>query len=143
VEPLKVDHPKYTTVTTVIYHILIQSIYLSKQLKAGGVLCRDANNECDLPEYCSGDNGQCPLDVYKKNGNPCGLNQTSQQNTGKFFFCEPVVSLSLSLLYVTKQHHSITHYATKSCKSPFNKLVPIVKIKPFHNENYENFPKTT
>lgn len=37
-----------------------------------GTLCRAANNECDLPEHCTGDVGQCPADVYKKNGSPCG-----------------------------------------------------------------------
>uniref|UniRef100_A0A182FJR7 Uncharacterized protein n=1 Tax=Anopheles albimanus TaxID=7167 RepID=A0A182FJR7_ANOAL len=45
-------------------------------LKPPGVICRDAHNECDLPEYCTGDSGQCPLDVHKKNGNPCGMNST-------------------------------------------------------------------
>lgn len=37
-----------------------------------GTLCRAANNECDLPEHCTGDNGQCPADMYKKNASPCG-----------------------------------------------------------------------
>ncbi|XP_060833898.1 disintegrin and metalloproteinase domain-containing protein unc-71 isoform X4 [Rhopalosiphum padi] len=39
---------------------------------AMGTLCRAANNECDLPEHCTGDNGQCPADMYKKNASPCG-----------------------------------------------------------------------
>ncbi|KAJ9599237.1 hypothetical protein L9F63_010279, partial [Diploptera punctata] len=43
-------------------------------LRARGVVCRDAANECDLPEHCSGENGQCPIDIHKKNGNPCGTN---------------------------------------------------------------------
>ncbi|XP_033178317.1 disintegrin and metalloproteinase domain-containing protein 11 isoform X10 [Bombus impatiens] len=37
-----------------------------------GVVCRESTNECDLPEVCTGENGQCPADVYKKNGSPCG-----------------------------------------------------------------------
>ncbi|PSN55652.1 hypothetical protein C0J52_21827 [Blattella germanica] len=44
------------------------------RLRARGVVCRDAANECDLPEHCSGENGQCPIDIHKKNGNPCGTN---------------------------------------------------------------------
>ncbi|XP_073970527.1 disintegrin and metalloproteinase domain-containing protein mind-meld isoform X5 [Rhodnius prolixus] len=41
------------------------------KLKKGGTVCREASNECDLPEHCTGEHGQCPLDVHKKNGNPC------------------------------------------------------------------------
>ncbi|XP_024884939.1 disintegrin and metalloproteinase domain-containing protein 11 isoform X18 [Temnothorax curvispinosus] len=41
------------------------------KLRARGVICRESTNECDLPEVCSGDTGQCPPDVYKKNGNIC------------------------------------------------------------------------
>lgn len=38
------------------------------------MICRDSTNECDLPEVCSGDTGQCPVDVWKKNGNSCADN---------------------------------------------------------------------
>jgi hypothetical protein len=44
------------------------------QLRARGVICREADNECDLPEKCSGESGACPPDVHKKNGQPCGTN---------------------------------------------------------------------
>ncbi|XP_017754972.1 PREDICTED: disintegrin and metalloproteinase domain-containing protein 11 isoform X11 [Eufriesea mexicana] len=46
------------------------------KLLAHGVLCRESTNECDLPEVCTGKSGQCPADVYKKNGIPCSNNTT-------------------------------------------------------------------
>ncbi|KAJ8911454.1 hypothetical protein NQ315_013816 [Exocentrus adspersus] len=42
------------------------------QLRERGVVCREATNECDLPEHCSGETGECPSDIFKKNGSPCG-----------------------------------------------------------------------
>lgn len=42
------------------------------QLRERGSVCREARNDCDIPEHCTGDNGECPKDVYKKNGNKCG-----------------------------------------------------------------------
>ncbi|XP_049823271.1 disintegrin and metalloproteinase domain-containing protein 11 [Aethina tumida] len=44
------------------------------RLKERGVVCRDPSNECDLPELCTGESGECPADVFKKNGSPCGKN---------------------------------------------------------------------
>jgi len=55
----------------------ISSLYLPPfQLRPKDYICRDSNNECDLPEYCDGEIGQCPSDVFKKNGSPCGLSKT-------------------------------------------------------------------
>ncbi|XP_059352594.1 disintegrin and metalloproteinase domain-containing protein 9-like isoform X5 [Daphnia carinata] len=45
------------------------------KLRPKGYLCRDATNECDLPEICNGRSGQCPLDIFKKNGNQCEINK--------------------------------------------------------------------
>ncbi|XP_039296358.1 LOW QUALITY PROTEIN: disintegrin and metalloproteinase domain-containing protein unc-71 [Nilaparvata lugens] len=41
------------------------------RLRPSGVVCREASNECDLPEFCTGESGHCPTDVHKKNGHPC------------------------------------------------------------------------
>ncbi|XP_063359814.1 disintegrin and metalloproteinase domain-containing protein 11 isoform X2 [Cydia amplana] len=41
------------------------------QLKPRGVTCRDAANECDLEETCTGLTGVCPPDAYRKNGELC------------------------------------------------------------------------
>ncbi|XP_037067592.1 disintegrin and metalloproteinase domain-containing protein 26A-like [Peromyscus leucopus] len=35
-------------------------------------LCRERNNECDLPEWCHGTSAECPEDVYKEDGSSCG-----------------------------------------------------------------------
>ncbi|XP_060665493.1 uncharacterized protein LOC132797745 isoform X8 [Drosophila nasuta] len=45
------------------------------RLRPKDYICRDSHNECDLPEYCDGEVGQCPIDIYKKNGSPCGLSK--------------------------------------------------------------------
>ncbi|XP_037027838.1 disintegrin and metalloproteinase domain-containing protein unc-71 [Bradysia coprophila] len=47
------------------------------KLKKQGVICRPSSNECDIPEYCTGDSGICPRDVYKKNGNTCGQTRSA------------------------------------------------------------------
>lgn len=47
-------------------------VIVATQLRERGFICRDSRNECDIPEYCTGDNGQCPKDTFKKNGNVCG-----------------------------------------------------------------------
>ncbi|KAL0841707.1 hypothetical protein ABMA28_013979 [Loxostege sticticalis] len=41
------------------------------QLKPRGVVCRDATNECDLEETCTGLSGTCPPDSHRKNGEAC------------------------------------------------------------------------
>ncbi|KAH8320110.1 hypothetical protein KR067_006204, partial [Drosophila pandora] len=46
------------------------------RLRPKDYICRDSHNECDLPEYCDGEVGQCPSDEYKKNGSPCGINKS-------------------------------------------------------------------
>ena len=54
------------------------------KLRSPGYICRDSYNECDLPETCSGESGQCPADVYKKNGSPCGVGYSGMDKaTGK------------------------------------------------------------
>ncbi|XP_010620089.1 disintegrin and metalloproteinase domain-containing protein 25 isoform X2 [Fukomys damarensis] len=36
-----------------------------------GSVCREKNDECDLPEWCNGTSHECPKDVYVLNGMPC------------------------------------------------------------------------
>ncbi|SPP80365.1 disintegrin and metalloproteinase domain-containing protein 12 [Drosophila guanche] len=39
--------------------------------KLAGSACREAENECDLPEYCTGESEYCPTDVYRRDTEPC------------------------------------------------------------------------
>ncbi|XP_058455265.1 uncharacterized protein LOC131432768 isoform X2 [Malaya genurostris] len=39
--------------------------------KIGGTVCREAEGECDLPEYCSGESEYCPNDVFKRDTENC------------------------------------------------------------------------
>ncbi|KAM3830883.1 zinc metalloproteinase-disintegrin-like NaMP [Vipera latastei] len=45
------------------------------QLKKAGAVCRVAKHDCDLPELCTGQSAQCPLDRFRVNGHPCQNNQ--------------------------------------------------------------------
>uniref|UniRef100_A0A7N5ZUJ0 ADAM metallopeptidase domain 23a n=1 Tax=Anabas testudineus TaxID=64144 RepID=A0A7N5ZUJ0_ANATE len=40
-----------------------------------GYSCRYAVNDCDISETCSGDSGQCPLNLHKQDGYFCQVNQ--------------------------------------------------------------------
>ncbi|XP_046850322.1 zinc metalloproteinase-disintegrin-like jararhagin isoform X2 [Xenia sp. Carnegie-2017] len=45
------------------------------QLKSRGILCREKTDDCDLSEYCTGDNELCPTDHHVHNGIPCKDNE--------------------------------------------------------------------
>ncbi|XP_068605841.1 disintegrin and metalloproteinase domain-containing protein 11 [Brachionichthys hirsutus] len=40
-----------------------------------GAACRDAVNDCDIPESCTGDSSQCPHNVHKLDGYACDGSQ--------------------------------------------------------------------
>ncbi|SPP86479.1 disintegrin and metalloproteinase domain-containing protein unc-71 isoform X4 [Drosophila guanche] len=68
------------------------------RLRPKDYICRDSNNECDLPEYCDGEVGQCPSDVYKKNGSPCGLTKTGVSGYCFQGYC-PTLSLQCEAIW--------------------------------------------
>ncbi|KAF2899189.1 hypothetical protein ILUMI_06976 [Ignelater luminosus] len=39
--------------------------------KTAGTVCRSAEYECDLPEYCTGQSEYCPADIYKRDTEMC------------------------------------------------------------------------
>lgn len=34
-------------------------------------MCREKSTDCDVPEFCSGMDGQCPKNNFAKDGHPC------------------------------------------------------------------------
>ncbi|MGH0161787.1 UNVERIFIED_CONTAM: hypothetical protein FKN15_045401 [Acipenser sinensis] len=47
----------------------------SSQLERVGAVCRDAVNDCDIPENCTGNSSQCPPNVHKMDGYTCEKEQ--------------------------------------------------------------------
>ncbi|XP_058868560.1 disintegrin and metalloproteinase domain-containing protein 22-like isoform X1 [Acipenser ruthenus] len=45
------------------------------QLERMGAVCRDAVNDCDIPENCTGNSSQCPLNIHKMDGYTCERDQ--------------------------------------------------------------------
>ncbi|XP_010156797.1 PREDICTED: disintegrin and metalloproteinase domain-containing protein 11-like, partial [Eurypyga helias] len=45
------------------------------QYEPRGVSCREAVNECDIPESCTGDSSQCPPNLHKLDGYFCDNEQ--------------------------------------------------------------------
>ncbi|XP_042295665.1 disintegrin and metalloproteinase domain-containing protein 15 [Sceloporus undulatus] len=41
------------------------------KLRSAGFVCREPQNECDLPEFCDGISPRCPTNVHKQDGTPC------------------------------------------------------------------------
>ncbi|XP_016973040.1 disintegrin and metalloproteinase domain-containing protein unc-71 isoform X5 [Drosophila rhopaloa] len=68
------------------------------RLRPKDTICRDSNNECDLPEYCDGEIGQCPSDIYKKNGSPCGHTKTGVSGYCFQGYC-PTLSLQCEAIW--------------------------------------------
>uniref|UniRef100_A0A6B2F5N9 Disintegrin domain-containing protein n=1 Tax=Bothriechis nigroviridis TaxID=88079 RepID=A0A6B2F5N9_BOTNI len=44
------------------------------QFKTAGELCRAAKDDCDLPELCTGQSAECPMNHFHKDGHPCQNN---------------------------------------------------------------------
>ncbi|KAL4617746.1 disintegrin and metalloproteinase domain-containing protein 11-like isoform X4 [Arapaima gigas] len=48
-----------------------------RQYELRGAVCREAVNDCDVPETCTGDSSQCPHNVHKQDGYLCGNGQVT------------------------------------------------------------------
>ncbi|KAG3280966.1 disintegrin and metalloproteinase domain-containing protein 30 [Ictidomys tridecemlineatus] len=57
-----------------------------------GYVCRDEENECDLPEYCYGNSDKCPADTYKQDGTPCSYEGRcyNQKCRSRYMQCQSI-----------------------------------------------------
>lgn len=55
--------------------LLFTASLFSCQIKDAESVCRASVNECDVPEYCTGQSEQCPENDFKMNGIPCSSGQ--------------------------------------------------------------------
>ncbi|RMX54469.1 hypothetical protein pdam_00013189 [Pocillopora damicornis] len=55
-----------------LHHSCCENCLFKKQ----GSLCREVETDCDVPEYCTGDYGDCPGDTYIIDGYPCSQTKT-------------------------------------------------------------------
>jgi len=58
-------------------------------------MCRDVAGDCDVPEYCNGDDSFCPTDVYKRDGTNCTVDG---------------VRLNLMYLYSSSSHMRVMNH---------------------------------
>lgn len=45
--------------------------------RKAGFMCRSADHECDLPEFCTGQSEFCPDNVFKMDGAKCHKGKVS------------------------------------------------------------------
>nr|KAG5701600.1 hypothetical protein BaRGS_019289 [Batillaria attramentaria] len=43
----------------------------SEEVLDSSHMCRERQSECDIPEYCDGETGNCPFNTYIEDGHPC------------------------------------------------------------------------
>lgn len=46
-------------------------------IRPAGLSCRAATGSCDIPEFCTGTSGRCPIDTFNETGTPCTTPVTS------------------------------------------------------------------
>ncbi|KAM6951531.1 disintegrin and metalloproteinase domain-containing protein 8-like [Aplochiton taeniatus] len=101
------------------------------QLKQAAIMCRRSANECDLPEYCTGQSEYCPEDSFEMNGKPCDHGQgycyngqcpTLQQHCRRLFGPEARVGsdacFSLTNRGYDGAHCGKTEYGYARCTKP-------------------------
>uniref|UniRef100_A0A4W6BYT1 ADAM metallopeptidase domain 11 n=1 Tax=Lates calcarifer TaxID=8187 RepID=A0A4W6BYT1_LATCA len=60
---------------TLTHNAMCSNGLCCRDCKLRGVTCRDAVNDCDIPETCTGDSSQCPHNVHKLDGYMCDAGQ--------------------------------------------------------------------
>lgn len=83
----------------------LQSIFFCFQTcrpKTAGSVCRGADHECDLPEFCTGQSEFCPEDVFKMDGEKCDRGKVSTRVVNSTYLWVLEIT-AFSLLHVYRK----------------------------------------
>ncbi|MGH0151866.1 UNVERIFIED_CONTAM: hypothetical protein FKN15_021556, partial [Acipenser sinensis] len=85
------------------------------QLERMGAVCRDAVNDCDIPENCTGNSSQCPPNIHKMDGYTC---ERDQLDLIRAFYCTGEIPWIASTTYPWLSWIASTTYPLLSWVDP-------------------------
>ena len=108
--------------------LLIWCLYVNDhQLKSATTECRSAKSDCDLPEYCDGQDHLCPSDVYRRNTDECSVDGVCCHTVLTLFNIKTLQELLIVISHHHHHHHHHQHQHQWDFQSDINIAKTTVK----------------